>query len=85
MTTKARVFRNGRSQAVRLPKEFRFAVNEVKVTRVGNGILLQPIDEDKLNIDEWFARLDSIVADVSEDLIELPIDSLAQPEIIFDQ
>jgi antitoxin VapB len=41
MTT-AKLFRNGRSQAVRLPKEFRFEGNEVEVCRVGRGVLLLP-------------------------------------------
>lgn len=41
MTT-AKLFRNGRSQAVRLPKEFRFEGNEVEVCRLGRGILLLP-------------------------------------------
>ena len=41
MTT-AKLFMNGRSQAVRLPKEFRFTGKEVIVQRVGNGVLLLP-------------------------------------------
>lgn len=40
----ARVFQSGRSQAVRLPKEFRFTGAEVSVRRFGNGVLLLPID-----------------------------------------
>ena len=38
----AKVFENGRSQAVRLPKEYRFNVNEVNVNRVGDIIMLIP-------------------------------------------
>ena len=38
----ARVFRNGQSQAVRLPKEFRFAEDEAYVKKVGNVVLLLP-------------------------------------------
>ncbi|BDP41975.1 antitoxin [Deinococcus aetherius] len=41
MTT-AKLFRNGRSQAVRLPKAFQFEGQEVVVKRVGNGVLLLP-------------------------------------------
>ena len=41
----ARIFQSGRSQAVRLPKEYRFAGNEVGVRHVGNGVLLLPIDD----------------------------------------
>ena len=38
----AKLFRNGRSQAVRLPKEFRFEGDEVYVKRVGNAVVLLP-------------------------------------------
>lgn len=41
----ARIFQSGRSQAVRLPKEFRFACSEVGVRHFGNGVLLLPIDD----------------------------------------
>ena len=51
----ARLFRNGRSQAVRLPKEFRFAGDRVRVRRVGKGVLLEPVISDPA---QWFAELD---------------------------
>lgn len=38
----ARVFLNGRSQAVRLPKEFRFEDDEVLIKRVGDAVVLLP-------------------------------------------
>ena len=38
----AKLFQTGRSQAVRLPKEFRFEGKEVYIKRVGNGVLLLP-------------------------------------------
>jgi len=41
----ARLFLSGRSQAVRLPKEYRFAGTEVVVKHFGNGVLLLPIDD----------------------------------------
>jgi antitoxin VapB len=40
----ARIFQSGRSQAVRLPKPYRFAGKEVIVRHFGNGVLLLPID-----------------------------------------
>jgi virulence-associated protein VagC len=40
----AKVFWTGRSQAVRLPKEFRFAASEVAVRRSGRRVILEPID-----------------------------------------
>ncbi len=38
----AKLFRNGRSQAVRLPKEFRFAGEEVSIRREGRRVILEP-------------------------------------------
>ena len=40
----AKVFENGRSQAVRLPKKFRFNVDEVVVQQLGDAVLLVPKD-----------------------------------------
>jgi antitoxin VapB len=54
MSATAKLFKHGRSQAVRLPKEFRLPGKEVRVSRVGNGVLLEPIETD---IDAWFAKL----------------------------
>jgi antitoxin VapB len=42
---KAKLFTNGRSQAVRLPKEFRLPGSEVYIRREGNNIVLIPIDD----------------------------------------
>jgi antitoxin VapB len=41
---RAKVFWSGRSQAVRLPKEFRFAGTEVRIRREGNAVILEPIE-----------------------------------------
>jgi antitoxin VapB len=52
----ARVFMHGRSQAVRLPKEFRLSTDRVRVRRIdGGGLLLEPLAQD---LDAWFAELD---------------------------
>jgi len=50
----AKLFRNGRSQAVRLPREFRLQGDRVRVRRMGSGVLLEPI----LDTAAWFAELD---------------------------
>ena len=55
MTHTAKLFRNGRSQAVRLPLAFRLPGDRVRVRRVKGGILLEPIASD---IESWFAELD---------------------------
>ena len=51
----AKIFRHGRSQAVRLPLAFRLPGDRVRVRRVENGILLEPMVTD---INAWFAELD---------------------------
>jgi len=53
----AKLFRNGRSQAVRLPREFRFEGDEVRIRQVGDGVLLEPIIPD---VRRWFAQLDRL-------------------------
>ncbi|OPZ26341.1 MAG: Antitoxin VapB [Lentisphaerae bacterium ADurb.BinA184] len=56
----AKLFMNGKSQAVRLPKEFRFPGREVIVKAFGDGVLLLPREA---SWDEWFARLADFPAD----------------------
>ena len=51
----AKLFQNGRSQAVRLPKEFRFQGDRVRIRRVSQGVLLEPLIADTSS---WFERLD---------------------------
>lgn len=53
----AKLFQNGRSQAVRLPREFRFEGDRVRIRRVGQGVLLEPIIQDPK---ELFRRLDEL-------------------------
>lgn len=41
------LFRNGRSQAVRLPKELRFPGKEVSIRRLGDGVFIEPVTEQE--------------------------------------
>jgi antitoxin VapB len=50
----AKLFKSGNSQAVRLPKEYRFRGDRVYIKRVGNAILLIP------EHDSWQSLLDSL-------------------------
>jgi antitoxin VapB len=52
----AKVFWSGRSQAVRLPKEFRVPGDEVRIHRLGGKIILEPVQDD------W-AWLDALIQD----------------------
>jgi antitoxin VapB len=53
----AKVFKTGRSQAVRLPKEYRFDTDEVTIERVGDAVVLRPKVTDNA---AWVARLAEI-------------------------
>ena len=53
----AKLFWNGRCQAVRLPREFQFEGDAVRVRRVPEGVLLEPLISDPK---EWFAAMDKI-------------------------
>ena len=60
----AKVFKNGRSQAIRLPKECRFSSDEVMVNRIGDIVILLP----KQNKWESFMRaIDMFSDDFMED------------------
>lgn len=57
----AKLFKNGRSQAVRLPKDFRFDGDEVYVRREGNSVVLSPKaakDDPWKDLFEAFAMYD---------------------------
>jgi antitoxin VapB len=47
MESTAKLFKNGRSQAVRLPKEFRLKGTEVKIRKEGEKVILEPIEKTK--------------------------------------
>lgn len=57
----AKLFPNGNSQAVRLPKQYRFSGDEVIVKRLGNAVVLLPKE------DPWQVLFDAI-SDFSSDL-----------------
>jgi antitoxin VapB len=59
----AKIFWSGRSQAVRLPKEFRFDTTEVRISRRGNAVILEPVAHD------W-AWLDAIVGPLDDDFLQ---------------
>ena len=62
MSNTAKLFMHGRSQAVRLPKEFRFKGSEVRVSKVGDKVILEPIKKEPFDVEAWFARLDELSA-----------------------
>jgi antitoxin VapB len=54
MTKTAKLFRNGNSQAVRLPQEMRFKGDRVRVRKEGDTVILEPVVTD---VKEWLADL----------------------------
>jgi antitoxin VapB len=50
----AKIFQNGKSQAIRLPKEYRFSGTKVYVKRLGNAVILIPEQ------DSWQTLVDSL-------------------------
>lgn len=52
----AKLFKNGRSQAVRLPREFRMEGDEVKIYKEGNKVILEPIESSWKEIFEIFSQ-----------------------------
>jgi len=59
---RAKIIWSGRSQAVRLPKDFRFPGEEVRIRRHGSAVILEPVAED------W-AWLDSIAGKLDDDFV----------------
>lgn len=50
MTRLAKVFQNGRSQAVRIPKEYRVNTDEVYIENIGHSIILTPKEKNKWDV-----------------------------------
>jgi len=68
---KAKIFKNGSSQAVRLPKEFRFEGEEVYIKKTGNTVQLIPMT------DSWaalFSSLDKFSDDYMQEHQQPPLD-----------
>lgn len=52
----AKLFQNGQSQAVRLPKEYRFKGDRVVIKKVGNAVVLLPLDNPWQVLEEGLKR-----------------------------
>jgi antitoxin VapB len=62
----AKVFQSGNSQAIRLPKEFRFDVDHVEVTREGDAVILRPRADHR---ERWASLRTALQRGVSEDFM----------------
>lgn len=72
----AKVFTTGRSQAVRLPKAFRFATAEVTIERQGDAVILRP----KLDSATWAQQVLAAVAAFDTDFKLERADEWAQSD-----
>ena len=69
-TSRAKLFRNGRSQAVRLPKEFRFVGEEVTLRREGDAVIMEPVRERRWPRGYW-QRLRELKSDAPVEPLSL--------------
>ncbi len=68
----AKIFQNGKSQAIRLPKEYRFRGSKVYIKRFGNAVVLIPEQ------DSWQTLVDSLAL-FSEDFMAERQQPVSQP------
>lgn len=73
----AKVFWSGRSQIVRLPKQFRLDVREFRLSRRGAGIILEPVPDTWSWLGEIAGTLDE---DFVEAVLEQPAEFMPAPE-----
>src|ERR1700730_16360505 len=86
MSATAKLFMHGRSQAVRLPEEFRFEGTEVRISKVGDKVILEPLKKQPIDLDKFWAELDALGArDFLPDGI--PDDPPVEPDprVFFDE
>ena len=72
----AKLFENGRSQAVRLPKEYRFNGDEVAINKVGDIVILMPKEN------KWSAFLEQLFQHLPVKIIDVE-DAQLTPVILY--
>jgi antitoxin VapB len=77
----AKLFTHGGSQAVRLPKEFRFDGAEVRIRKEGDKVILEPVERDW---EVFWAELDRLAEAAGEPFPDPPADlPLPEPKVRF--
>jgi antitoxin VapB len=69
----AKLFWSGRSQAVRLPKDFRFSGDHVRIRRHGSAVILEPVARDW----DW---LDALPGKLDDDVVQAVNEEVPQQE-----
>lgn len=78
MTTFAKLFMSGRSQAIRLPAKLRIQAKQVRIEQVGNALWITPDDEREHNLGRWLASFYSQAEPLPENFLEHRDDVPAQ-------
>ena len=73
---RAKLFQTGRSQAVRLPKEFRFEGKEVRIRRSGNAVVLEPVGDGW----EWLRDLRARGVRFDDDMVAAALEEVPQQD-----
>ena len=74
MTQLAKVFQNGRSQAIRIPKEVRVDTTEVYIEKIGETLVIRPKPKNKW--DNFFNMLDEVdTSDFFLERVQPPLDN----------
>ena len=77
----AKLFTHGGSQAVRLPKEFRFSGGEVRIRRDGDRVILEPAERDW---EVFWGKIDELAEAAVEPFPDPPADlPLPAPKVRF--
>lgn len=76
MTTTARIFMSGRSQALRLPARLRMPTQEVRIEQIGNALWIQPQAEPHADMGQWlqafYASTEPLPPDFLADRVDPP-------------
>jgi antitoxin VapB len=73
---RAKLFPNGASQAVRLPRAFRFEGDEVLIRREGRAVILEPIEPSNAN--GWSPELMALIGTLDEQIERPPQRPIAE-------
>jgi antitoxin VapB len=74
----AKIFKNGKSQAIRLPKEYRFQGSKVYIKQVGNAVVLLPEQ------DSWQTLIESLAQFSDDFMLERQQPPVQEREDIFE-
>jgi antitoxin VapB len=74
MESTAKLFQNGKSQAVRLPKEFRFKGSKVRIRKEGDKVIIEPLESSDWPAGFWDSFTPDRDFEVPKPLSNRPVD-----------